>query len=182
MGNLFRLLIVVFRSYFQRRRGILDISVVRLRVWPNDLDVNVHMNNGRYLSLMDIGRVDLMLHCGLGNWLRRGWQPLVAASFCRHFKPLNVFQRFEIRSRVLGWDEKWLYIEHRILRRGSLHALAVVKALVAERGRLLPTAELLAAAGGLPAPSPALPAWVQAWLESERGAIALLKAETAGGA
>ena len=31
-----------------------------MRVWPNDLDTNAHMNNGRYLTLMDLGRFDLM--------------------------------------------------------------------------------------------------------------------------
>jgi acyl-CoA thioesterase FadM len=182
MGNFLRLCLVVLRSLRSRPQGILDPSVVHLRVWPNDLDLNVHMNNGRYLSLMDIGRVDLMVRCGLGRWLRRGWQPMVAASFCRHFRPLNLLQRFEIRSRVLGWDEKWLYVEHRILRRGTLHALAVVKALVAERGRLLSSAELLACAAAVPAQSPPLPPWVRAWLRSEREAIDQLKAESAGGA
>ena len=36
-----------------------------MRVWPNDLDTNAHMNNGRYLTLMDLGRFDLMTQCGL---------------------------------------------------------------------------------------------------------------------
>ena len=29
-------------------------------------------------------------------WFKRGWQPLVAWSCCRHFKPLSLFQRFEM--------------------------------------------------------------------------------------
>jgi acyl-CoA thioesterase FadM len=179
MGNLWRLLRVLVAARFARPRPMLETSVIRLRVWLNDLDVNLHMNNGRYLSLMDLGRVDLMVRGGLGHWFRRGWQPLVAASFCRYFKPLNLGQSFDLRTRVLGWDEKWLYIEHRFMRLGRLHALAVVKALVSERGRLLPSAELLGYTGSVPAQSPEIPDWVRQWLASERQAIDQLKAESA---
>src|SRR5262245_7881118 len=30
---------------------VLATTPVRLRVWPNDLDYNLHVNNGRYLAL-----------------------------------------------------------------------------------------------------------------------------------
>lgn len=181
MVNSLRLLLIFLTSRFSSRRPLEEVSSISLRVWPNDLDLNLHMNNGRYLSLMDLGRVDLMFRCGLGQWLKRGWQPLVGASFCRHFKPLNLFQEFAIDSRVLGWDEKWLYIEHRVRRGADLHALAVIKALVAERGAILPTRDLLAAIGHESLESPALPGWVQDWLKSERSAITHLKSERAAG-
>jgi len=35
---------------------LLATTRVYLRVWPNDLDLNIHVNNGRYLALADIGR------------------------------------------------------------------------------------------------------------------------------
>lgn len=35
---------------------LLDASVVGFRVWPTDLDINLHMTNARYLSVMDAGR------------------------------------------------------------------------------------------------------------------------------
>jgi len=180
MGNFLRLVHIVGRALLGPRRQLLRESVITLRVWPNDLDTNLHMNNGRYLSLMDLGRVDLMLEGGVAVWLRRGWQPVVAASFCRHFKPLNLFQAYEIRTRVLGWDDKWIYFEHRFTRRGVLHALGAVKGLVVDGARTVPTPELIAALGHEPVPSPALPGWVREWLRSERSAIDQLKAEAAG--
>ena len=40
--------------------GILDQDALQMRVWPNDIDFNFHMNNARYLSLMDFGRMHLL--------------------------------------------------------------------------------------------------------------------------
>ena len=45
----------------------LGTSVLGFLVWPNDLDVNVHMNNGRFLSIMDLGRFDLSFRTDLGR-------------------------------------------------------------------------------------------------------------------
>ena len=57
------------------------MSVLHLRVWPNDLDLSMHMNNGRYLTLMDLGRIDLMLGMGLaGASFKAGWTPILSAS------------------------------------------------------------------------------------------------------
>ena len=73
-----------------RRRGpisIWDQAVTPMRVLPNDLDLLWHMNNGRYLSLMDQGRVDLMVRraCGRSStvgagspWWSRRRSPTVA--------------------------------------------------------------------------------------------------------
>jgi len=156
MSFFLRLIKISILALFSRRRGLLEPSVISLRVWPNDLDLNLHMNNGRYLSLMDLGRVDVMFHSGaFALWFKRGWQPLVAASTVRHFKSLALFQGFEIRTRILGWDEKWVYFEQRFTRRGELYA----------------------ATGHDLVPSPPLPDWVLAWLKAERGLIDQLKAE-----
>src|SRR5215469_7427245 len=42
------------------RLGILDEDRLDMRVWPNNIDFNLHMNNARYLSLMDYGRMHLL--------------------------------------------------------------------------------------------------------------------------
>lgn len=180
MSFLLRLLAISIAALFTRRRSLLDTSVLKLRVMPNDLDLNVHMNNGRYLSLMDLGRVDVMFHSGAFKlWFTKGWQPLVATSWCRHFKSLNVFQGFELHTRILGWDEKWIYFEQRFVRGGELYALGAVKALMAGNTRLISTAELFDATGQAPRPSPPLPPWLHTWMASEKEAIGMLKQEKA---
>ena len=57
------------------RLGPLDESVIHARVLPTDLDLNLHLNNGRALTLMDLGRVDLMLRMGVVGELRRALGP-----------------------------------------------------------------------------------------------------------
>ena len=65
--NLYLRLISVLWSALFRRRNIaaLETAVLEFRVLPNDLDPNWHMNNGRYLTIMDLGRFDMTLHSGL---------------------------------------------------------------------------------------------------------------------
>ena len=147
--------------------GILEESVVRFRVWPNDLDTNMHMNNGRYMTLMDLGRLDLLLRNGAVRYvLRNKWYPVLAGTQIRFRRPLNLFQKFEIRTRIVTWDAKWVYLEQRILRRGELALQAYLKGVfVGPRGSV-PITELLALMGVKENPPP-LPAAMAAWLESE---------------
>ena len=126
-----RLVWALIRSRLKPRLGLLDESAVAMRVWPNDLDLNVHMNSGRYVSMMDIGRVELL---GRTRMLRkvfgRGWRPMVGNSTIRYRRSLLPFQRFVVRTRVLCWDEKWLYFRHVIESRGELFAIAYVRGLL----------------------------------------------------
>lgn len=118
----------------------LDESVIDLRVLPNDLDLHAHMNNGRYLSIMDLGRLDLMTRTGLGRVaLKQRWIPLVAWASIRYRRPLKVFQRFQLRTRIVYWDIKWFYIEQRFERDGQLIAAArIVGLLRGKEGNITP--------------------------------------------
>jgi acyl-CoA thioesterase FadM len=62
---LLRLLATLIGARRRSPLGPLDESVMTLRVLPTDVDANLHMNNGRYLSIMDLGRFDLTVRNGL---------------------------------------------------------------------------------------------------------------------
>ena len=64
MNLYFRLLVFMIRVRFRSRLSMWDTSTVSSPGEPADLDVQRHMNNGRYLTLMDLGRMDLMLRSG----------------------------------------------------------------------------------------------------------------------
>jgi len=123
----------------------LGTSVLRFRVWPNDLDVNIHMNNGRFLSIMDLGRFDLSFRTRLGKaMLRNRWQPLVGAITMRYRRSLDPFESYELHTRLLGWDDKWVFLEQRFLKRGGdLAAEGVVKALFRGKAGNVPVPEVL---------------------------------------
>ncbi len=67
---------------FLRRRSPLDftdVSRLEMRVLPTDIDLAGHMNNGFYLSVMDLGRFDLLIRSGVWPKLRRaGFAPVMA--------------------------------------------------------------------------------------------------------
>src|SRR5262249_9464645 len=52
-----RLLRVGLNLIGKSKVDLLATTRVHLRVWPNDLDFNIHANNARYLALADIGRI-----------------------------------------------------------------------------------------------------------------------------
>jgi acyl-CoA thioesterase FadM len=172
MNLYLRLLWVLVRGALRpRRRSALDASILRMRVLPNDLDLNRHMNNGRFLTLMDLGRVDLMLGAGLlGTIVRRGWMPVVAAATIRFRRSLDLFDAFTLRTRVVCWDERWVWLEQRFERDHELVAHGLVKAAIRARGGVVPPFELLASLGERavsPPPPPMIARWEEA-IEAKR--------------
>lgn len=158
------------------RRGILDVSVVRFRVWPNDLDTNLHMNNGRYLTLMDLGRLDLLLRNGaVPHVLRQKWYPVLAATLIRFRRPLNLFQKFEIRTRIVTWDAKWVYLEQIILRKGDLVLQAYLKGVFVGPKGSVPITRLLELMKVTETPPPITPG-LGAWLAAEEALVRETKA------
>ena len=134
------------------------------RVMPTDLDVLMHVNNGVFLSLMDLARVDLMLRSGLAPKLRaRGWYPVVVAETIQFRRSLTLFQPFEIETRVLGWDEKAILVEQAFHRHGEPIAHALVRARFLDRshGAVAP-GDVVALAGTTTVPEPA-PEWAARW-------------------
>jgi acyl-CoA thioesterase FadM len=168
MNLYLRLIRVVLAALFGRRIGMLDDSVVGFRVWPNDLDFNLHMNNGRYLTVMDIGRTDLMIRAGLvGTLWRRRWAPVLGGATIRYRRSLPAFGRYRLHTRLLGWDEKWLYLDQVFEDAGGATAAhAVVKAVFRRCGGTVPTAEIAAALGWQGA-APKLPDYVLALRDGE---------------
>jgi acyl-CoA thioesterase FadM len=160
-----RLLKLLLRLPFVERREVFAESRVAFRVWPTDCDLNLHMNNGRYLTFMDLGRLHLIAQNGMARLvLRRRWAPVLSAAEIGFIRPLDPFQRFELVTRLLTWDEKYFYIEQRFERDDSLHAIATARGLFLERGKRVPSREILRALG-LDLTPPDMPAVVSHWKE-----------------
>ena len=157
----FRVAVIVLKSLFRRRRDMLAESLLRLRVWPTDMDLNFHLNDGRYVSFTGLGRIDLMLGSGLlRRAMKRKWYPVAGAAMIRYRREIGSFERFALRSRIVGWDEKWFYFEHRFEKGGDLAAISYVRGLLRKREGPVPTPDVLALIGHLD-PSPPLPDFVE---------------------
>jgi acyl-CoA thioesterase FadM len=168
MVPVLRSLRVLVAAFSRSRLHPLEDSVVGFRVWPNDLDVHLHMNNGRYLTLMDLGRLDLVVRLGvLGTLRRRKWNPVVGSLPIRYRRSLLPFQSYGIRTRLLCWDDRWFFLEQRFERRGEVVAVALVKGLFLGPEGRVPT-QAVVDASGHGAGSPPVPDAVAAWQEAER--------------
>ncbi|WP_255989328.1 acyl-CoA thioesterase [Chitinolyticbacter albus] len=164
MNLYLRLIWLLLTARWRARCDLLGPCRLALRVWPNDLDLYSHVNNGRYYTLLDLARTDLMLRSGLaGKISAAGWFPVVTLSTMRYRKALTLFQRFEIETSVLGWDERSVYLQQRFWQDSEIAASAVIQArFVRKQGGSVPSSELMALAGHHEAPAP-LPQWLQAW-------------------
>jgi len=147
MNLVLRLLYVWCLSLFRER---LPAGVVQSRLsvctLPNDLDFNLHMNNGRYLTICDLNRVDLFLRTGLLKvMLKKRWMPMVADHTMTYRRPLKLLQRFEVSLAVTHWDEKFFYMTHTFMAGDTLIAFGSSKAVVRARDGVVQPAAVLEA-------------------------------------
>lgn len=152
------------------RLPLLGAHVSTHRCWPWDLDPWVELNNGRTLTLYDLGRIPMAIRLGIVGTLReRGWGFTVAGNTVRYRRRIKAFQRFTQVSRTLGWDKRFIYMEQSIWTRGECcnHMLLRV-AIVGggQRSGIVAPAEFMAAMGH-PEASPPLPGWVHAWIAAD---------------
>ncbi|MEO6417846.1 MAG: acyl-CoA thioesterase [Polyangiaceae bacterium] len=149
------------------KMNALDEFRISMRVSPGDVELT-RMNNGRYVTLMDLGRVGLAFRCGLlPPMVRRRWTPLVAAVSIRYRRSLRIGQAFDLVTRVAAFDEKYWYFDQRFESKGDVFAAAYVKALFHGPGGSVPTRVMLTASGSPELVSPPLPESMRLWLESE---------------
>lgn len=164
---------IVASCFGPRIRPPDDVSRLHFRVWPHDLDVSMHMNNGRYLGIMDLGRFDLILRSGLWRAvLRNRWTPVLDAAVVRYRRELRAFRAFRLETRILSWTGATLLIEQRMLSDGSkgevLHAIAIHRAaLYDRRAKSYVTIDRLMKEVGIQATSPPPPEAVAAFLAAE---------------
>ena len=176
MVGLFKML-WVWLTYRQRGRiGPFDSADIMARVMPWDLDLNLHMNNGRYFSIADIGRFDCWMRSGVWNKaLTRGWRPVAGDANARFSGSLLLFQKYRLSTRVLGWNQKWFFTEHRFLRGERVMCTVLVRYLFIGKEGPQPTSAILDLMGWT-MPSPALPDWVTTWERAQNALSAHLRA------
>ena len=123
------------------------------------------MNNGIYLTLLDLARFDLMKRAN--TWQRLKKQkvhPVVVQETITFRKSLTPWLKFDVETKILGWDEQAFYVGQRFVVRDEIYAEAVVKLRFLKSPRGIPTPnEINEMAGGWNAPVPVLPDWISAW-------------------
>jgi len=147
--------------------GLFDTHVSHHMCLPQDIDPWMELNNGRTLTLYDLGRLPMGKRMGfdtLGK--RKGWGLTVAGNSTRYRRRVRLFDRFEMRSRILGWDARFIYMDQTMWRGSECTSQMLLRSAVASKNGIVPPAEVMRALGH-PERSPALPGWVQAWIDGD---------------
>ncbi|EAW07612.1 acyl-CoA thioesterase [Aspergillus clavatus NRRL 1] len=149
-----------------------------------ETDYNQHKSNSTYFSDLDIARTALVTRLyspgasivsreldaelleasqrdGTKPPKRRGIYVALGSVYCSFKREIKPFELYEMESKVIAWDQKWMYVMTFFLRPASrkggektLFATAVSKYVV-KKGRLtVPPERVLRASGFLP-PRPA---------------------------
>lgn len=169
MNLLFRFIYLLIFWRFRPKVEIFDECSTPFRVFPTDLDPNIHMNNGVFLSIMDLARFDLTFRSGLFQILKRKkLYPVVASQFIRYQKSLSPFQKFEVKTKILGWDERFFYLRQIFVSKNDIVAFAVVKAKFLEKGKGGIHPQILLDAINVPKNHLILPHWVKDFLSGEK--------------
>jgi acyl-CoA thioesterase FadM len=149
------------------RMGLFDTHVSTHRIWPQDLDPWRELNNGRTLTLFDLGRIPMSVRLGFDKVAKaNGWGLTVAGNTTRYRKRVTLFQLLTLKSRVLGWDKRFIYMEQSFWREDDCTSTMLVRSGFTSKAGLV-NPHLVAEALGASAESPPLPEWVQAWIAAD---------------
>ncbi len=158
---------VLLAAQFRPRLDFDGESVVKLRIGLGDIDIFPEVNNGRHLTLMDMGRFDLAVRSGFWKAVHReGWGLTVGGASVRFRHRVPPLCRVHLRTRIVGHDDRWFYFHQTMERDRRVCSAALVRTGVTARGGLV-TVERVLEATGRAGWSPELPEWVQAWIDAE---------------
>lgn len=151
-----------------------EVASLRFRVMPGDLDLSMHMNNGRYLTVMDLGRLDYLIRTGLWRAVRKHrWTPIASAIVIRYRRELRPFDRYRLETRLVCWAEASVVMEQIFVLldgpyKGQVAARAMFKGGIYSRAeRSFVDIGRLMAEIGVNATSPPIPPEVEAFLKAD---------------
>lgn len=149
------------------RLSLFETHVSHHMCWPWDIDMWMELNNGRTLTLYDLGRIGMFIRLGMVRGLKKNrWAGTVAGSSVRYRRRVRMFDRFEMRSRIIGWDARFVYSEQSMWRGGDCTSHVLLRMAITGKDGLVPT-ETVSQVMLDGAKSPDLPAWAQAWAAAD---------------
>lgn len=156
-----RLTRVIIQSSFKKKQKLLhEESTINLRVLPQDIDPFMELNNGRYVTLLDLGRFGYGSNVKISTFLKKHkWSLTIVGTYNEYRYRLRLFQKFTLKTKIFGYDKKWFYFFQKAERKGKTHMASIVKfAFTSQKGIVFPE-EVIDAMGEEYNPNK-LPNWV----------------------
>jgi len=98
-----------------------------LPVRPDDIDMNRHVHNTKYVDYVLAARYDQMGRCygmAMDAFLERGLSWVVRASYIEHKRPLHLGDTAEVETRVAEVGQRSVKVEFEIRKEGDGKAVA----------------------------------------------------------
>lgn len=115
---------------------------LNMRVWLTDIDLNFHVNYARYLRLAQLGRVHYAKQTGILKNMRKKRIGLVVVGLhITYHKSLTLFSKYQLVTRVIGWDDDWFYFEQKFEQYGKVVTRVLVRMVFMESGKRMLTAK-----------------------------------------
>ena len=99
-------LICVLSTLFIKKDDTLNLFVgekVSFRVFPSDIDLNMHMNNARYIRILNYTRRRFFSAAGIWKVVRMNKLNIVVqAQTIRYRKELKLFETYSITTRIVS--------------------------------------------------------------------------------
>lgn len=136
-----------------------------------EIDYNLHKSNSTFFSDLDMSRTALFIRTFSAGY-RPGFRelqaegkpgqlrPILGSVHCSFKKEIRAYEKYEVRSRILGWDAKWLIIASWFVlpaRKGQSEELcaSALSKYVIKKGRITVKPELALKISGWLPPKPA---------------------------
>lgn len=160
---MFDLITAAMRRKRPATHGLLDTFTAEFRVGLFDIDINMHMNNYKYLKYMDRCRLEHAVATSmLDKLLKARCAPVVANTEIAYVRELRPYQQFTVDTRILGWDDKYVYIDQRFMSQNKLHTHALMRMIYMYGGKAI-SPQAMQEITGLNMQSPSLPEYVEQW-------------------
>ncbi len=158
-------------EFFMRKTlskaSAFDETQITMRVLPVDLDLLMHVNNGVYFSYMDFGRWDMIFRNGSYDLAKnKNWYSVVAGETIRFKRSLQLWDKFTLKTKIIGHDDKYFFIEQTFLLKDKEMARGMVKIrFLKKSGGTVDVSEVLA---GLNLAEKKVPELSQDWASLEK--------------
>jgi acyl-CoA thioesterase FadM len=127
----------------------------------------LEMNNGRILTLYDLGRFDLVIRSGLGTVPRKKrWGLVVAGSTVQYRRRIKIFDKVTIRTQIVGLQERWIYLAQSMWVKNQPTSSVLLRTGVTAKGQVV-SIEDISKVLGIEPWIHETEGWVQSWIESE---------------
>jgi len=86
------------------------------------------MNNGRYLTVVDLSLIEFFARTGfLKAALKQKWRPMAGGAIITFRKGLGPFQSYDLRFRWLCSEGPWNYMGYEFISGERVHAAGILK-------------------------------------------------------